>query len=177
MTKEQFYEKYDIDPDEMGWLGSGQFGDAYAVEDNRVLKITHSAKEYEIAKKLIGHKYTNIVDYYAAEKVGSDYYILMEELDQPGSIEDLFSEAESVLPDGILYADMFDRRDYEDDEYREENGLPYVSEETMDFIDELCDVVSDYRKLGIAVGDIHAGNLGRSQDGTLKAFDIFDRSA
>lgn len=168
LTEKQFHEKYDIDPDEIGYAGKGDNGTAYHVSNDRILKITRSKPEWDLAKELLGrsHEFSNFVEYYAAEIVDGDYYILMEEISADDSeIEDLFGQAQEYLIDGPAYPDHFDPDDFED-------VNPYV----IDFIDELCNVVYDYRKLGVFNPDIRAENLGRDSAGTLKAFDIFNRS-
>jgi len=166
--KEEFYKKNNIDEDEMHWLGSGDFGDAYEIGNNKVLKITKSKEEFDIAKKLINQKFDGFVDYFDAEEINNEYMIIMEMLDTPSSIEDTFSELQSILDEQgipITYIDQYldtDELDLDDD--------------MVSFISDIEDVVRSYRKMGIETGDIRSENLGYDKHNKLKAFDIFERT-
>ena len=61
-SKNEFYREKNIDPDNLSYLGSGDFGEAYSVGDGRVLKKTTSKKEYEIASELVGKDYDNLAN-------------------------------------------------------------------------------------------------------------------
>lgn len=164
-----FVKSHDIDPDEIGYLGSGDNGKAYVVGDDRVLKITRSRKEFEHARRLINHNYTNIVDIYAAEKIGSDYYILMEELSPIDESE--FHEAEPYMPDGAYYFESY----IESEEETEDTELEPPDSSVVSFLGSLRDVVYDLRRAGFGPSvDIQPGNLGWSGD-TLKAFDLMEK--
>jgi hypothetical protein len=175
MTKKDFYKQHKIKPDDLGWLGSGDNGNAYDAGDNRVLKITRSHHEFQLAKKLVGRKdLTNFATYFAAEQIGSEYYILMEQLETDTTdIEHLWHDMEHVLETQgipIQYIDHFDEDDYE--EHYEK--IPHDLEK---FMHDIYGVVQDYRKIGIHdASDIKYDNLGRDAHHKLKAFDIFDRS-
>ena len=71
ITKEEFYRNNNIDEDEISWLGSGDFGDAYDIGNGKALKTTKSKKEFDIAKQLINQdsKFDGFVNYYIAEKI------------------------------------------------------------------------------------------------------------
>lgn len=164
-----FVKSHDIDPDEIGYLGSGDNGEAYVVGDDRVLKITRSRKEFDHARRLINHNYTNIVDIYAAEKIGSDYYILMEELSPIDENE--FDEAEPYMPDGAYYFESY----IESEEEAEDTELEPPDSSVVSFLESIRDVVYDLRSAGFGASvDIQPDNLGWS-GGTLKAFDLMEK--
>lgn len=170
---EEFLEKEGIDPDDIGWLGGGENGNAYDLGDGRVLKITRSNNEYQKALEVKGKRFSNLIDIYSAEKVGSAYYIIMEDLDMDPQDEALFYETLEILNTQglpITYISYFDQEEYEA-EYGE------ISEEVKAFINELETVVSDLRRAGIGDrADIHADNLGRDKNtGALKAFDLMEK--
>lgn len=50
-------------------LGSGLFGIAYLLNDNKVLKITKDKSEYEYSKNLIGVKLDHFPTYYGSYKL------------------------------------------------------------------------------------------------------------
>lgn len=117
-----FLERHNIDPDEVGWAGSGDNGHAYHCSDDRILKVTKSKEEFDIAERLIGHNFENIVQYYAAEKVKGEYYILMEEVEPVD--EDAYQQAVDLLSTQglvVTYVDHFDEDTYEE-EYGENSG-------------------------------------------------------
>lgn len=170
---EEFLVREGVDPDEIGWLGGGENGNAYDLGDGRVLKITRSNNEYQKALEIKGKRFSNLIDIYSAEKVGSAYYIIMEDLDMDPQDEALFHETLGVLSTQgipITYISYFDQEEYEA-EYGE------ISEEVKAFINELEAVVSDLRRAGIGDrADIHADNLGRDKNtGALKAFDLMEK--
>jgi len=169
-TKEEFYKANDINEDEMHWLGNGEFGNAYDIGNNRVLKITKSKKEFDIAKKLINEnsKLDGFVDYFVAEEVDNEYIIIMEMLDTPESIEDKFYELQILLNEQnipIIHIDQY----FDTDELDLDSGM-------IKFISDIEDVARSYRKIGILAADIRSENLGYDKHKKLKAFDIFDRS-
>ena len=89
-----FYSKHGIVKDNLQYLGSGDFGEAYLTKDNKVLKITTSFTEYKYAKELIGHsrQFPNFAEIYDVGKDGHEYYILQEYLEEESKIEDMFYE-------------------------------------------------------------------------------------
>lgn len=169
-TKEDFFNKHNIDADELSYLGKGDFGTAYSIGDGRVLKITSSKNEFEIAKSLVG-KYNvpaldGIVDFYVAETVDGEGMIIMEELDEDSSIEDLFYELHNYLDEQGLPIQYLDNLDIDELD---------LSDEMHDFINDLDDIIRGYRYIGIEASDIKPDNMGRDKNGKLKAFDIDDR--
>jgi len=171
-----FFHKHNINPEEMVWLGKGCYGNAYSVGGGRVLKITSSESEYEIAVKLMEQPRENLVKIYAAEKAVESplrgyFYILQEELEQRSEDEDLFNEVSNILEaQGIpvSYIDYFD-----EEEYEAENGE--IPGETKKFLQELSEVVWDARRFAGDNMDISADNLGRDEKGVLKAFDLDEK--
>jgi serine/threonine protein kinase len=165
-----FLKRNNIDLDSITYAGSGDFGNAYYVNENRILKITSSKSEYEYAK-MIKEKgnipiLKNIVDIYDVHQIDNhEYYILMEELDIDEEIEDYYWQVSEMLNQqglNIYYIENFD-----EDEVTDE-----IDEDVLNFMDELSDVLRAYRYMGVMNPDIKPDNLGRSSDGTLKAFDI-----
>ena len=170
VSKEEFLKNFNIDPDELTHMGAGDFGDAYSTGDGRILKITSSKSEFDLAKKLVGNKapaLDGFVDYYYAGIVDGDHYILMEEIDEDSSIEDIYYQVESYLSNEglpIQYIHMLDVDELELDEY------------VLEFISDLEDINQAYRYIGVEASDIKPDNMGYDKNGKLKAFDIDDRS-
>ena len=167
---EQFYEENGINKDDLSHLGKGDFGTAYSIKDGRVLKITSSKNEFEIAQELekddapVLNAFAKI---YKTEIIDGKMLIILEELDTDSKIEDLYYELQNLLePQGLpmQYLDYLDI------------GEEQISDELDSFMSDMSDIIRAYRYLGIEASDIRPENLGYAEDDTLKAFDIDDKS-
>jgi hypothetical protein len=159
-------------PDDIHYLGKGDFGEAYQISSDKVLKITTSKSEYELSKIQLDKKLSNLVTVYACFEYGSDYVIIMELLDQPQKIESLFYEVESIIEtQGV---DISNISYFDDDEYSSESGE--IDTATTDFMNELSAVVYDYSRIS-EIPDIQPNNLGYDTNGVLKAFDLEDKAS
>ena len=178
---EQFYEENGINEDDLSYLGKGDFGTAYSIKDGRVLKITSSKNEFEIAQELekddapVLNAFAKIYKTDIVEEklknntdiIVKKYLIILEELDTDSSIEDLYYELQNLLePQGlpIQYLDYLDI------------GEEQISDELDSFMSDMSDIIRAYRYLGIEASDIRPENLGYAEDGTLKAFDIDNKN-
>jgi len=164
-----FYIENSIDEDSLSYLGKGEYGEAYSIGDGRVLKITTSKNEFEIAQKLENDS-SPVIDSFAkiykTEIVDNSKLIILEELEEDSHIEDLYYELENYLTEqglGIQYVGHLDTDELE------------ISEELQNFINDIEDIVRAYRYLGIEASDIQPDNLGYSKERKLKAFDIDDK--
>ena len=171
LSKEEFFKQNNINPEELSYMGSGDFGEAHSIGDDRVLKITRSKSEFDFAKELVGKDVPALdgfVNFYAASIVDNQYYIIMEELEEESDIEDLYWwRVEELLSEeglSIQYLHMLDT--YELD----------LDKDILKFISDIEDVNRSYRYLGIEASDIKPDNLGVDKNGKVKAFDIDDRS-
>ena len=168
-TLEDFYVENNIDPEELSYLGKGDFGTAYSTGDGRVLKRTTSKSEFKLATEMEQSDtpvLNSFVKIYKTEIVKGEMYILQEELIEDSHIEDLYSELQSYLDDQGLPIQYLDHLDTDDLD---------ISDELQKFMDDIDDINRAYRYLGIEASDIRPENLGYSQDGKLKAFDIDDK--
>lgn len=168
-TLEDFYVENNIDPEELSYLGKGDFGTAYSTGDGRVLKRTTSKSEFKLATEMEQSDapvLNSFVKIYKTEIVKGEMYILQEELIEDSHIEDLYSELQSYLDDQGLPIQYLDHLDTDDLD---------ISDELQKFIDDIDDINRAYRYLGIEASDIRPENLGYSEDGKLKAFDIDDK--
>ena len=59
-------------------------------------------------------------------------------------------------------------------DYLDTDGIE-ISKELQSFINDLEDIVNAYRYLGVEASDIRPENMGYSEDGKLKAFDVDDK--
>ena len=170
----KFLSKYNISYEDLSWIGSGEFGSAYLMGDtDKVLKVTTSKSEFEIAQEIMKGKYSSFATIYETAIINNSYLIIMEKLEMDSDIENLYYTVTSMLETQglpIQYVGNFD-----EEEYEEQTGET-VDEDVKKFINELYGIVYDYRNLGIEASDIRPENMGRDKQGNLKAFDIEDRN-
>jgi hypothetical protein len=169
-TIDDFYNENDINPDDLSYLGRGDFGKAYSIGDGRVLKRTSSESEFNLAKEMenknipvLNNAFAKI---YKTDIINGEMLIILEELKEDSHIEDLYYELNEYLEEQGLPIQYLDNLDSDEIE---------ISDELQSFMDDIDDINRAYRYLGIEASDIKTENLGYSKDGKLKAFDIDDK--
>jgi hypothetical protein len=169
-TIDDFYNENDINPDDLSYLGRGDFGKAYSIGDGRVLKRTSSESEFNLAKEMenknipiLNNAFAKI---YKTDIINGEMLIILEELKEDSHIEDLYYELNEYLEEQGLPIQYLDNLDTDEIE---------ISDELQSFMDDIDDINRAYRYLGIEASDIKTENLGYSKDGKLKAFDIDDK--
>jgi hypothetical protein len=169
-TIDDFYNENDINPDDLSYLGRGDFGKAYSIGDGRVLKKTSSESEFNLAKEMenknipvLNNAFAKI---YKTDIINGEMLIILEELKEDSHIEDLYYELNEYLEEQGLPIQYLDNLDTDEIE---------ISDELQSFMDDIDDINRAYRYLGIEASDIKTENLGYSKDRKLKAFDIDDK--
>jgi hypothetical protein len=169
-TINDFYHENGINPDELSYLGSGDFGEAYSIgDDGRVLKKTSSKNEFNLAKQMEGKDIpvlNSLAKIYKTDIINGQMLIILEELEENSRIEDLYYELQNYLDEQglpIQYLDYLDTDEIQ------------ISDELQSFMDDLDDIIRAYRYLGVDASDIRPENMGYSKDGKLKAFDVDDK--
>lgn len=168
-TINDFYVENNIDPDNLHYLGKGDFGKAYSIGDGRVLKETSSKNEFNLAKQMEDKNIpvlNSLAKIYKTDIVNGQMLILLEELDTDSHIEDLYWELQNYLDDQGLPIQYMDNLDIDNVE---------ISDELQSFMNDLDDIIRAYRYLGVEASDIKPENMGYSKDGKLKAFDVDDK--
>lgn len=147
----------------------GDFGEAYSIGDDRVLKKTSSKNEFNLAKQMEG-KEIPVLDAFAkiykTDIINGQMLIILEELEEDSHIEDLYYELQNYLDEQGLPIQYIDHLDTDEIE---------MSDELQSFMNDLDDIIRAYRYLGIEASDIRPENMGYSKEGKLKAFDIDDK--
>lgn len=171
-SKNEFYSANDINPDNLSYMGSGDFGEAYSIGDGRVLKKTSSLKEFEIATELVGKVIPGLANIYSVGIVKlynypENYYIILEELEEDSSIEDMWYELSNILDEQGFDISTLHYID------SEELGL---EDDMISFINNIEDIYRACRNNGIVNPDIRPENLGRDKRGDIKLFDIDDKN-
>ncbi len=170
-SKGDFYSANNIDSESLHYLGKGDFGVAYSIGDGRVLKKTSSKKEFEIAKDLVGRNIDGLANIYSIGIVKlynypAEYYIVLEELEEDGSIEDMWWDLMNIIEEQGIDISTLGYIDVE------ELGL---ESDMVEFIGIIEDIYRVCRNNGIAFPDIRPENLGRDKHGNIKLFDIDDK--
>lgn len=168
-TIDDFYAENNIDPDDLSYLGSGDFGEAYSIGDGRVLKMTSSKNEFSLAKQMEDKDIpvlNSIAKIYKTDIINNQMLIILEELEEDSHIEDLYYELQNYLDEQGLPVQYIDNLDTDEME---------ISDELQSFMNDLDDIIRAYRYLGVEASDIKPENMGYSKDGKLKAFDIDDK--
>ena len=168
-TIANFYAKHSIDPEEMTYLGKGDFGEAYSIGNGMVLKITSSKSEFNLAKELQTNPREALVRIYDTEIVDNNMMIIEEELEEDSNVENLFYQLLNILDEQGLPIQYVGNLDID-----ELNEQP--DEEMIRFMDQIDDINRAYRSLGIEASDIRPENLGYDKNRILKAFDIDDKN-
>lgn len=164
-----FYVENNINPDDLSYLGRGDFGEAYSTGDGRVVKTTRSKTEFYIAQELENNPspvFNAFAKVYKTDVVAGKMIIIMEQLYEDSDIENLYYELENYLSEQGLPIQYLSNLDTDELE---------LSDDMIKFMDEIDDINRAYRSLGIEASDIKPDNLGRDETGRLKAFDIEDK--
>lgn len=168
-TIDDFYAENNINPDDLSYLGRGDFGEAYSIGDGRVLKKTSSKNEFNLAKQMEGKDIpvlNSIAKIYKTDIINNQMLIILEELEEDSHIEDLYYELQNYLDEQGLPIQYLDHLDIDEIE---------ISDELQSFMNDLDDIIRAYRYLGVDASDIRPENMGYSKDGKLKAFDVDDK--
>jgi len=166
---EDFYLENNINPDDLSYLGRGDFGEAYSIGDGRVLKKTSSKNEFNLAKQMEGKNIPVLESFakiYKTDIINGQMLIILEELEEDSNIDDLYYELQNYLDEQRLPIQYINHLDTDELD---------ISDELQNFMNELDDIIRAYRYLGIEASDIRPENMGYSKEGKLKAFDIDDR--
>lgn len=152
-----------------GWLNKGEWGNAYRISDEKVIKITRDYEEFICSYHLL-NKDTNYNAKIYDMRVfpNGELGILMEYVGTD-SIEDVFSELLSFAEEHET--DIFDVNE-------EHSGL--VSDEAIKMSNDLYlayQEISSSGYYGSHALDIHDGNIGINSEGNYVLFDQRDKSS
>jgi len=165
--EKEYARSIGLDPDNLMHMGQGDNGEAFDAGNGRVIKITRSDSEVEIAKQLIGKSGAHAT-IYDVKQVGNSFVIYQEMLNMDSSIEYNYYRLEGLLNQQDLPIQYLGHLD--EDELSMEDKLVY--NELSDFITGIENINREYRYLGIEASDIQPDNMGYDAQGNLKAFDL-----
>jgi len=150
---------FEIGLENEGWLNKGEFGTAYTISDDKVIKITDDYNEFIQTFGTLNNNNHNLTEVYGMRVFPDGRMgILMENLVTDG-VEDLFSSL--LLEAEIQNVDFIDIE-------TEDTFLP---DELIKFSNDLNASVTALQKAGVAYFDIHDGNIGLNREGNYVLFD------
>jgi len=144
---------------EIKYLDSGMWGMAFKV-GRKVIKLTSNREEVGVAKKLIGKKIPNVVNYYELIKI-EEYGIWAILMD---FAEPLSKREQSIIQKIESCLDI-------DELIEEIEGTDIKKSEAKKIWREYKDLEESLENSGISTADMHWGNIGRIGD-KLVHFDI-----
>jgi len=168
--EKEYARSIGLDPDSLMHMGRGDNGEAFDAGNGRVIKVTNSSSEVEIAKKLLGKSGAHAM-IYDVQQVGSSFVIYQEMLQMDSSIENNYYQLQDLLNQQDLPMQYLGYLD--EDELSPEGKMIY--NELSDFIMGIENINREYRILGIEASDIQPDNMGYDAQRNLKAFDLDDK--
>ena len=168
--EKEYARSIGLDPDSLGYMGKGENGEAFDAGNGRIIKVTSSSSEFEIAKKLLG-KSGYHATIYDVQQIGNSFIIYQEMLQMDSDIEYKYYQLQELLNQQGLPMQYLGHLD--EDELSPEDKLIY--DELSDFITGIENINREYRYLGIEASDIQPDNMGYDNQGNLKAFDLDDK--
>jgi hypothetical protein len=160
---------FELNLESEGWLGNGEWGNAYSISSNQVIKITRDYEEFICAYSLLNQN----TDYnvkilglrvFPTGKLG----ILMEHVNTDG-IEDTFSELKSFTDENDL--DIFDAEPDEHGGQLSDNAIKMSNDLYLAYME-----IAKHGYSGAHSLDIHHGNIGINSLGNYALFDQRDKS-
>jgi len=170
------------------FVGMGDYGIAYDVGNEKVLKITTDKNEYEISNYLRTKNTTYLIDIYDVRKIGETglYSIVMDKVEKLTSFEKIFLDKLN----GFLYnkkmniLDIFSTYDNEDkmryflvNEISDKPEPSYSANFSvlLKLISDLVYIKLEARKYKIICCDLRAANVGwKNNDSIGKHLVFFD---
>lgn len=159
-----------FNPDELIYLGSGSFGDAFKIGD-KVLKITSDFEEYMNANKLRRKPVTKyLVNYYDARQIDKEgwYYVLIMDYVEPIKLNKI-PIVKSAINDFEYYFDKnYKNRKEAEQDIKNNVIIPKTFEkrrkEYIDTMLQIYDIHAEGKKFNVPVLDLHTGNIGVKDD-------------
>ena len=160
---------FELELENEGWLDKGEWGNAYNISDNKVIKITHDYEEFVCTYHLL-NKDTEYNAKIHEMRVfpNGELGILMEYVDTNG-VENVFSELNSFANDNEI--DIFD---IDKDDHKGQ-----LSNEAIKMSNDLYLAwreIANHGYSGAHALDIHDGNIGINSKGNYSLFDQRDKS-
>lgn len=169
---------------ELNLLGTGNFGDAYSINNKLVMKITKDRSEAMENLNLISKNLKYIANPYNVFKVNFNgnelYVIILEKLKTSQDIDKKYKRLKHIFND-IFKIELFDLIDdialgqnylYEENKHRIDNYFSKNNDDKM-FFDGLINIARETYLNGVESMDyVNSSNLGYNENGDLAFFDL-----
>jgi len=137
------------------FLGSGEYANAWGLQDGSVLKVTEDGSDANAASYWIGKRHANIAPIYGVWQYANRFYIIHMHYAEP-------------LPKPLAKEMNRIERELGDDD---DNFEDLAAKSKVPLVSELGQFVLDYRSRGISYDDLHPGNVG-FLNGHIVLFDL-----
>ena len=162
MSEEHLVEDwcFEIGLENEGWLDSGDFGNAYTISDEKVIKMTTDYNEFMQTFNIFKKESDYLPKIFGMRVFpNGEMGILMEELGTD-PIDDLFSswmmEADDIQNVDLLNIDLEDS---------------FLTDEVVKMVKDVKKSIEHYKKNGVNHFDLNAGNIGLNNQGNYILFD------
>lgn len=146
-----------------GWLGNGDFGEAFITTCGKVVKVTRDKEEFVASCQIEQIKDDHLPEIYQTDFYNNSFIILMEYIDTE-NVEDLFDEFISKSGNfGIEALEYMDPEELD------------LSDETHVLFSDLQKGITAYQQQGVNPMDIHHNNIGKNSKGNYILFDQKDK--
>lgn len=153
--------------EEIDFLGSGDFGEAYSIDEDRVLKVTSDRSEIVLAYALLNKNFHNLSNILGVRIFDDGTMgILQEQLNTDG-VEDLFNEVHSLCEASSIGISELDQLEPMMIEYN-------LSSRAQKMV---ADLSKSIREINLSSGegclclDINPGNIGLNKNNNYCLFD------
>lgn len=165
------------------FIGSGEHGDAYLTEDDKVVKITTDKSEYDESRKLLNKKPIHLPIIYDCFTVESKrlirplWIIVLEHLEHNRKEQEyLFNHLEDAFEDDLGLNFMDELSSYQVDHNSTEEMIDLlnhlnITEDVVDYYGQIIDMIDEMKKYGIKSIDYGPNNFG-FRNNTLVFFDL-----
>lgn len=179
-----------INIENMKFLGAGDNGQAYLLQNGEVLKATSDDNELWIAKHLENKQYNYICKIYKVINFtheipkwdrwnNGNFGVIVQERIRPldAMESETYRQAISIvsnnLPDSMNYTYPFISMSW--DKIEKSNIENKTFQNAISILKNKFNfdkIIKDVKKSGVAIDDFHSGNLGKREDGTYVIFDL-----
>jgi hypothetical protein len=165
------------------FIGSGEHGNAYVTDDDKVVKITTDKSEYDESRKLLGKNPVHLPKIYDCFSVESKrivrplWIIVLEHVEHNRKEQEyLFNHLMDAFEDDLGLNLMDELSGYQVDVYSTDEMVDYlnhldISDDVVDYYGQIISMIDEMKRYGVKSIDYGPNNFGFRGD-TLVFFDL-----